>query len=147
MLELDRRLSDPNISSSGFLANNETFSQVYTRDLTTLRKYGITCEQIADRLETLTNKYRRKEELLLSNKIQILPQEQTILNTTLIPHPFPHQPGNYSAAEIHGLIIENHYIIAKAGLGIQYCPFKIKETQGNIESCGGELEIIWSMTY
>ena len=61
-------------SQEGFLDRQERLSEVVQRDLATLDRVGITCEQIADRLESLVEQERRREALqsrgLLARKVR-----------------------------------------------------------------------------
>ena len=50
-------------STSGFLANGEILEEIINQDEKTLKKLNITTNQIADKLETITEKFIRKRNL------------------------------------------------------------------------------------
>ena len=129
--EIDKKMHDKGFSIAMFLADNETFAQVYSKDLDTLQRYGITCKQIADRLEILVEKLRNKEDLIHQKIIQYSQRELNIINS-LFPVPTNISMGNLNKrmtkqhTEFRAIIDDKFLMSMVPTMGVQYCPFKME---------------------
>lgn len=148
LAELDKRLHNPNFSMAMFLSKNETFSQVYNQDQETLQRYGITCKQIGDRLETLRAKVFETSYLKINKMLVVSPEEQHQIDSILMPLPsnvapndtnlYPLRTPKYPPSQfISRVLIENRYIISYAvTMGRQICPFDFDLTHSGKGPCG-----------
>lgn len=120
-------------SSMGFLGEDDQLMDIFTQDVQTLENHGITVKQIAQRLRTIVEKYKRKRNLLnhfnvnFNPKIEALHKEQIEkLDRSLLDiksnHGYPYY--NYTVKNDRYMIIENRYLVSAVEYwGFQACPF------------------------
>jgi hypothetical protein len=106
-LDIHSKTFNEMLQKSNFLGPQENWKAVVARDAEVLKEYGITKEQIADRLETLVHKVFKAPEYNNPELIAIFP---------------PHLNGTQNH---YCKLIEDKFVISQAGtLGYHAFPFK-----------------------
>lgn len=133
---IEKRMQDPKFTYNGILAKDETLMEVYLKDQRILKKYGVTCKQIADRLQMLIDKLHQKNSSFrnFNQKIimQVEKEKQLIVETCekmdklkispVIGNPEPRTCLQGSSKLI---LVEDRYAMAYISWGgAQICPFQ-----------------------
>lgn len=112
---------DGGFSMSHFLADNETLDEVIQRDQQTLQRYGVTCGQVADKLEEFIAKFNQRRNGQLSFEdtqfLQRNPFPRQNLKIDTLRNVPPQFIGIYP--------LDNRYIMGGISTaGTQFCPFQ-----------------------
>jgi hypothetical protein len=136
LVELETRLKSTHDqwgSTIGFMSPNENLLDVYNTDLQLIESYGLTFKQIADRLQTLIEKYKRKLSLIshshihFNQKIAELSKKQIEnLSTEIINMKCNsgYECFRKKVKYMNPLIIDQHYVVTRISFwSSQPCPF------------------------
>lgn len=109
-------------SMSGFLAPNETLEEVIARDKQTLRRYGVTCQEIAAKLTEFVDKFNQQGDALAPQDQKLI-EQYPIYSENLNIDTFQAPYGTREARAMKR-VIDHRYIMGQIQTaGWQECPF------------------------